>query len=66
MAFLLFGTEVAESHRRAKLNVRAGQSHRDIGDEDYLPVDNDTESRLERQENNEICYQKNTLVYAGK
>jgi len=66
VAFLLSGTKVAQSNRRAKLYVRAGMRHRDIGDEDYLSVDNDTKSRLERQENNEICYQKNTLVYSRK
>ncbi len=66
MAFLLSGTKVAQLNRRAKLYVRVGMRHRDIGDEDYLSVDNDMESRLGSQENNEICYQKNTLVYSGK
>ena len=63
MAFLLSGTKVAQSNRRAKLNVRVGMRHRDIGDEDYLSVDNDTKSRLERQENNGTCYQKNPIFY---
>ncbi len=66
MAFLLSGTKVAQSNSRVKLNIRVGMRHRDISDEDYPPVNDDTESRLERQEDNEICYQKNTLVYARK
>ena len=46
MVFLLPGTKVAKLHRRAKLNVHADLRHRDIGDGDYLRVDDYTESRL--------------------
>ena len=46
MAFLSSGTKVAMSHCRVKLNVPADSHRRDVGDEDYLSVDDYTESWL--------------------
>ena len=66
MAFLLSGTMVASPPCGAKLDVRDEPHHHDIYDEDYLPVGDYTESRLERQKNNETCYRKNALFYSRK